>query len=106
MFGEPRLRFTRCLVGGSRLGGTRGRDVPLFRVVHGRSMKNIWLDELPKHYLVPEIENKACIGMNHKVDKLEWFLLELSSCIGQIFIRIVSKGIFVQSREVKPVITC
>lgn len=34
--------------------------------------------------------------MNHGVDKLEWFLLELSSCIGQIFIHVVSKGIFVQ----------
>lgn len=44
--------------------------------------------------------------MNHKVDKLEWFLLELSSGIGQILIHIVSKGIFVQEKEVKPVITC
>lgn len=31
--------------------------------------------------------------MNHRVEKLEWFLLELSSCIGQIFIHVVSKGI-------------
>lgn len=69
-------------------------------------MRNIWLNELRKRYLVPEIENKACINMHHKVDKLEWLLSELSSCIGQIFIRIVSKGIFVQLREVKPVITC
>lgn len=34
--------------------------------------------------------------MNHKVDKLEWFLSELSAHIEQIFIRIVSGGIFVQ----------
>lgn len=34
--------------------------------------------------------------MNHKVDKLEWFLSELSSCVEQIFIRIVSEGRFVQ----------
>lgn len=34
--------------------------------------------------------------MNHKVDKLEWFLSELSARIEQIFIHIVSGGIFVQ----------
>lgn len=43
--------------------------------------------------------------MNHQVDKLEWFLLGLPSGIGQIFIHVISKGVFVQQREVKPVIT-
>lgn len=47
------MRFTHCLADGSCLGVTRGLDVPLFRVVRGRSMKPIWLDELPKRYLVP-----------------------------------------------------
>lgn len=35
------------------LGGTRGLDVPLPGVVPGGSTKRIWLDELPKRYLVP-----------------------------------------------------